>query len=226
MTEEERREAARQRTARYRERLRLRKEAHDRGDHSQCRTDQCEAAWSAARAAVDLDAEGLNEADGDTGEGVTRDVTPAPKNSASHREPPAGLRDRGLRLWREMSGLKLGPTHVLLLERACRLADRLQRLDELLEGGDWLDTAAKHADPDEGVVEVRVVVDRALGETRQHEIALKLLVAELRHAGRPATAAGGTPPTAGDHPPAPEVKEGAASGNVTSIAAIRGSAGG
>jgi hypothetical protein len=129
MTEEERREAARRRQAKYRERLRAREERHEQGDHSTCRPDQCEEARALAEAAGD--------ADGD----VTRDVTPAPEKSVSHRDPPAGLGERGQRLWDEMDGLKLGPTHVLVLERACRLADRLARLDAAggrrLAGGWW-----------------------------------------------------------------------------------------
>lgn len=225
MTEGERRQKAAARQAKYRERLKDRAEAHAGGDHSTCRPDQCEVASAARSTAVDLDETGLNEPDGDVAEGVTRDVTRTPKNSASHRDPPADLGSRGQRLWDEMSGLRLGPTHVLLLERACRLADRLHRLDGLLEGGDWLDLAVQRESSDT-VLEVRVTVDRALGETRQHEVALKLLVAELRHAGRPAAGAGATPPADVLTPerPAAEEAEGVTGGNVTSIAGILGSA--
>jgi hypothetical protein len=65
-------------------------------------------------------------------------------------------------------------------------------------------------------------VDRALGETRQHEIALKNIVAELRHAGRPATAAGATPVAGGAR--RDEVKEAAPVATSRSIAGILGSA--
>jgi hypothetical protein len=194
-------------------RLRERRRRHAEGDHELCIPGRCEA-----KPAPDLDTEGLNDGGGDAGQGVTRDVTAAPKISVSQLPRPADLGEPGRKLWDGMSGLKLGPTHVLLLERACRLADRLARLDALLEGGDWLDLAIQRTSTDT-TLEVRVTVDRALGETRQHDVALKLLVAELRHAGRPAAAAGTPPPAEDDGP-----KEGAAGGNVTSIAAIRGSA--
>lgn len=215
MNEEERRKkAAADRQARYRER----RQKHAAGEHDECLPATCEVARAAT---VDLDGAGLNEPDRDVAGGVTRDVTPTPKNSVSHRDPPADLGLRGQRLWDEMAGLKLGPMHVLLLERACRLADRLARLDALLEGGEWLTLAVQRESTDE-VLEVRVTVDRALGETRQHDVALKLLVAELRHAGRPATSAGHTPPAESDGDDG--AKGAAAGGNVTSIAGILGSA--
>lgn len=199
--------------------MKARAEAHGEGDHSTCRPGQCDVAAASAAA---RDAEDLNDAGGDAEEGVTRDVTDTPKNSASQWPPPADLRERGQRLWAEMSGLRLGPTHVLLLERACRLADRLARLDELLEGGEWLSIAIDRASTDT-TLEATVTVDRALGETRQHEVALKLLVAELRHAGRPATGTAGTPPTgtptrgADDDDDEPRAEQ---YGNVTNIAGI------
>jgi hypothetical protein len=230
VTEEERKEAARRRQAKYRERLAARKELHDSGDHSTCRADQCQVAHEAAESAVvDDDVEGLNEPRGDAGEGVTRDVTRALKKSVSEWPVPAGLAARGQRLWDEMAALKLGPTHVLVLERACRMADRLALLDSLLAGGDWLEGVVQRVATDEGVVEVRVKVDRALGETRQHENVLKLLIAELRNATRPVAAAPGTAPAtvpsgmpqeAGDDD---DDESGAKrTGNVTNISGILG----
>lgn len=164
-------------------RLRARRKAHAEGDHSLCIPGRCEALPTP----VDLDDAGPNEGAGDAEGSVTGDVTPAPENSASYREPPAGLGPRGLRLWNEMAGRKLSPPHVLLLERACRKADRLERLDAQLEGGDWLELVEVPG-TDGGVVIVRV--DRVLSEIRQTEVALKLDVAELRYADRPATAVG------------------------------------
>lgn len=193
MTEEERREAARRRTARYRANKKAREEAHEKGDHSGCRPAECEEVRAAA---------------GDADADVTGDVTPTSKNSVSHREPPADLGERGRRLWVEMAGLKLGPTHVALLERACRKLDRLELMDQLIRDRSWGDDAAA-----------------VFREVRQTEIAFKLDVSELRHAGRPADAAGRTPPAADDPVESSGVKEGAAGGNVTSISAIRGSAG-
>src|SRR5262245_41867597 len=129
MTEEERKAKAAARQAKYRERLAARKALHDGGDHSTCRVGQCEAAFEAAQAVTDLDADELGVPAGDVGEGVTRDVTRALKKSVSEWPVPAGLGARGQRLWDELAAQKLGPTHVLVLERACRMADRLARLD-------------------------------------------------------------------------------------------------
>jgi hypothetical protein len=95
---------------------------------------------------------------------------------------------RGKRLWKEMRGDTLDPMRKLLLEEACRLADRLDRMDASLNGesAEWL-----HVQTDDGG-EVTVVVDRALSEARQHATALKQIVAELRQ-----SAAGGKPATGG-----------------------------
>lgn len=189
MTEQERLEAARRRTARYRERLKARAEAHEAGDHSQCRPDQCEAARPAV---ADPVAAGSDGADGDAEEGVTRDVTVPPGNPVSHRPSPAGLGERGQRLWDEMAGLLLGPAHVLLLERCCRKADRLEEMDEARRGRGWIHLVEV---PKTGGAVVEVRVDKLLSEIRQTEIALKLDVAELRHAGRPANGTAGMSPT-------------------------------
>ena len=193
MTEEERKEAARRRQAKYRERLKARAEAHRGGDHSKCRPGQCEEALPVEQVVTEDDEGGLSDPGGDVGEGVTRDVTRALKKPVSDWPVPAALGPRGQRLWDEMAAMKLGPTHVLVLERACRMTDRLARLDSLLEGGDWLEGVVQRA-ADDGVVEVHVRVDRALGETRQHENVLKLLVAELRNAVRPVAAPPGSAP--------------------------------
>lgn len=68
----------------------------------------------------------------------------------------------------------LTPAQRVLLEEACRIADRLDRLDGLLEGEHdaWL-----HLSGSEG--EVRVVIDALLAETRQQATALRGLIAEI-----------------------------------------------
>jgi hypothetical protein len=107
---------------------------------------------------------------------------------------------RGLLLWQQMTDtaavIRFGAAHLVVLAEACRIADRLERLDRHLEGQDWL-----HCVADETGAEVRVVVDRLLAEARQQQVTLKLLVAELRQAGqRPAVhaAAGGRHGATGD----------------------------
>lgn len=103
----------------------------------------------------------------------------APRDRVTSRNTPAGLRERGRQLWAELSEGKFGPAHLVLLEEACRLADHLDRLHAQLEGEDWLRFLV-----DEAGTEVTVKVDGVLVEARQHAVALKGLVAELRQANR------------------------------------------
>jgi hypothetical protein len=100
-------------------------------------------------------------------------------------EPPAwippehGLDERGRRLYREFTadGPLAGGERVLL-EEACRIADRCDQLDGFLRGreGAWM---RFHARNEDGSI-VEVVVDKALSEARQQASTLKALVAELR----------------------------------------------
>lgn len=79
-----------------------------------------------------------------------------------------------------MKGDALAPERRVLLEEACRIADRLDRLDALLSGdsGSWVRLVEDKGDPERQIV----VVDRALAEARQQAVALKQLIAELRAA--------------------------------------------
>jgi hypothetical protein len=76
------------------------------------------------------------------------------------------------------------------MEEACRIADRLDRLDALLTGeaDAWLSFKIN----DDGA-EVTVVVDKALSEARQQAAVLKQIFAELRQkTGAAAAASGGS----------------------------------
>jgi hypothetical protein len=93
------------------------------------------------------------------------------------RRAPDGLADRGRRLWRQLAGRSFDPAGWVLLEEACRIADRLDQLDRLL-GGDaelWLrlDPGQFDGDP------VHVVVDKALVEARQQANVLRQIIATL-----------------------------------------------
>lgn len=110
------------------------------------------------------------------------------------------LNEVGRSLWESVTAeMKLGPLQKVLLVEACRLADRLDKLDGDLRGknDEWLRV---HRAEDE--TEFVVIVDRALAEARQHATALKGLVAELRQVGRakpdtkPETGAPATAPAA------------------------------
>lgn len=105
---------------------------------------------------------------------------PEPEPSAPEWLPPEfGLSDRGRRLYREFTAEgRPGPLERVLLEEACRLADRCDQLDDFLRGreGAWMRFRARNED---GSI-VEVVVDKALSEARQQASTLKALVAELR----------------------------------------------
>lgn len=68
-----------------------------------------------------------------------------------------------------------GERGLLLLEEACRIADRLDRLDALLVGD--ADTWARLDHRRDGTTEV--VVDSALTEARQQALALRQLLASI-----------------------------------------------
>ena len=91
---------------------------------------------------------------------------------------------RGVTLWREMNGDAMPPAQRVLLEEACRIADRLDQLDALLSGDarSWVRLVEDQGDPERQYV----VIDRPLAEARQQATALKQLIAEIRAAGAPA----------------------------------------
>ncbi|MFJ8153955.1 hypothetical protein [Streptomyces sp. NPDC094468] len=91
-------------------------------------------------------------------------------------EEPVGLGDRGRRMWRESLAIwSLTPAHLVLLEEACRIADRLELLDSILRAG----SADVNGD-------VPQFADFAglLSESRQQSGALKALLAEIRQGQR------------------------------------------
>lgn len=87
---------------------------------------------------------------------------------------------RGETLWRQMNGDQLLPPARVLLEEACRIADRLDRLDTLIDGDakSWVSLVEDRGDAERQIV----VIDRLLAEARQQAIALKQLIAEIRAA--------------------------------------------
>lgn len=140
---------AAQRQRRYR--------AHRRGDHSLCPPGRADC--------VAVTAEN----------GVTPPVT-ASRVTDSGRN----LGERGRRLWQDVTkaGPELTPSEQVLLEEACRTADRLDQLDRILRGDEdcWV---SLHSVNEDGSI-VKVVLNQALAEARQQQTTLKQLVAELR----------------------------------------------
>lgn len=95
-------------------------------------------------------------------------------------KPPTGLGARGRRMWRQsVETWQLTPAHLVLLEEACRIADRLDLLDGLICGG-------SADDEDDGPISGGLA--GLLAESRQQSVALKGILAELRQ-GQKATGA-------------------------------------
>jgi hypothetical protein len=115
---------------------------------------------------------------------------------------------RGEMLRSLLSEPSLGPLHLVLVEEAARIADRLDRLDlSLNRKGEWL-----RVERDDGG-DVVVTVDSVLAESRQQAATLKALVAEIRTA------------LPVKEPEKPEPKTGGLGDLSARIAARRGAAG-
>lgn len=156
---------------------------HKRGDHSLCVVDRCPE--------------------------VTPPVT---RNTASDQgERTSGLAAAGANLWSLMTaGAMLGPMQKVLLLEACRIVDRLEKLDAQLRGVDR-EFLSLEPIPDDDRTYV-LIVDKALSESRQQAATLKGLLAEIRQAGRT-----GVRPAAGTGAPAKEEPAGVGTlGDLTS----------
>lgn len=132
---------------------------------------------------------------------------------------PKGLGARGRRLWKEITEAhELDPMQRVLLEEACRCADRLDKLEEKLSGREdaWAHLVSRVdlGGEDERVIELRI--DGALSEARQQQNVFKQLLASLR---LPDAATGAKPQQRGGARGsyAPK-KTGTAASNVVSLA--------
>jgi hypothetical protein len=96
---------------------------------------------------------------------------------------PKGLGVRGTKLWRELHeerGEAFPPAETVLVEEACRMVDRLERLNGLLVGDEaaWARVRVPvNAVEDTPLV---LVVNDALAEARQQANVLKQIIAALR----------------------------------------------
>ena len=100
---------------------------------------------------------------------------------------PGDLRERGLEFWSAVTdSVELDPSGFVLLGEACRIIDRLDRLSAALngKGRDWLKladeievTASRFGDGKN--ISVKVTVDGLLSESRQQQLALKTMLAQL-----------------------------------------------
>jgi hypothetical protein len=117
---------------------------------------------------------------------TSTDVTPDVTNQGL---APPDLGTRGQWLWRQLhAGDPPTPDHDVLIAEACRITDRLDRLDALLLADQ--ETWARLQVPDNDSGEIRLVLNAALAEARQQQLALKAITAELRAARAGAKPAG------------------------------------
>ncbi|MFJ8818198.1 hypothetical protein [Amycolatopsis thermoflava] len=134
---------------------------HKRGDHGICVPGRCEAVTSPAPAAP------ATEPD---------PAAAAPASEPVSPQVPA-LGPKGRWLWQEATkDGRPAPLQEAMLLEACRIADRLDKLDASLNGdGPWLEL-----DPQLDGRTFVVVVTDALKEARAQAVAFKQLVTELR----------------------------------------------
>lgn len=100
---------------------------------------------------------------------------------------PGDLRERGLEFWSAVTdSVELDPSGFVLLGEACRIIDRLDRLSVALngQGRDWLKLADEievttQRFGDGKNISVKVAVDGLLSESRQQQLALKTVLAQL-----------------------------------------------
>jgi hypothetical protein len=85
------------------------------------------------------------------------------------------LGPRGRRLWSALCEQVNGESGLVMLEEACRIADRLDRLDALLIGD--RDSWARIDQRRDGSLEL--VIDSALTEARQQAAVLRQLLASI-----------------------------------------------
>lgn len=108
---------------------------------------------------------------------ITAPADPPPGKLLSLKPDGHGpLRERGQRLWDAHHEQIDGQRGLVLLEEACRIADRLDQLDRLLRGDAelWIHLTLDRSGE---VYEIRV--DSALTEARQQAAVLRQLIASL-----------------------------------------------
>jgi hypothetical protein len=97
----------------------------------------------------------------------------ASKRWVGHRQP---FGRRGARLWAALHEEVIGESGLVLLEESCRIADRLDKLDELLKGDADVWARLVH---DARTDSYELKIDSALIEARQQANVLRQLIAGL-----------------------------------------------
>lgn len=106
-----------------------------------------------------------------------------PGKSAGPRAP-VGLQARGRRMWNDsLATWSLTPAHVVLLEEACRTADRCEMLDKLIRSA----MKRPRRPPEESGEDPGgpVEIPSLMAEARAQQTVLKGLLLELRQGQRP-----------------------------------------
>ena len=137
---------------------------HKRGDHSSCLPQRCR--------------ERARE--------VTARAAQRPGGVVNDGAMPHRAGSRGDMLRRGLSATTdASPAAPVLIEEAGRIRDRLDRLAGQLDGRAWLQMRTEDiaAGMNAQTVNVRVVIDAALSESRQQALALKGILAEVGRQG-------------------------------------------
>jgi len=107
---------------------------------------------------------------------------------------PSGLGERGQALWRSLGGdTTTDGARAVLIAEACRLADQLEKLDQIITGDDatWLELEIPVGKP----IKLVIPVQAAIAERRQSVTVFRHVLAQLWNVGTAAgeVASGGTP---------------------------------
>lgn len=95
---------------------------------------------------------------------------------ATSRVNPHGLGARGLRLYKSIAtGRKLSEIEIQNLVEACRISDRLEKLNDLINGDEDTWFRIKLPRTDEGTVEL--LINDPMKEARMHAAQLRALLA-------------------------------------------------
>jgi hypothetical protein len=98
--------------------------------------------------------------------------------------PPASLGNKGKKFWRDLhKDNTFDAAQTLILEEICRIADRLEGLNDIIDGKGVLQLMHFRVPGtmnEEGLVTVNLTVDGVLSEARQQANVMKQLIVSLR----------------------------------------------
>jgi hypothetical protein len=99
-------------------------------------------------------------------------------------KPPNGLDVKGRKLWRDLQkDNDFDPAQTIILEEICRIADRLEGLNDAIQGKGiirLLHMRMPGTVSDEGVATINLTVDGVMSEARQQAHVMKQLIVSLR----------------------------------------------